>query len=72
MGHIPSKIFLQNPYSQDLSGVAACISWNNGFSKDKDHMACFLYCVIEGTTEHEKLTDQRVVKSLKRNKSLER
>lgn len=68
--HIPSKVFLHKPYPQDLHCVNACVSCNNGFSKDEEYMACFLHCVIKGTTEPEKLTDKRIAKSLKRNEKL--
>ncbi|HDL7361909.1 hypothetical protein ACS764_03270 [Yersinia enterocolitica] len=68
--HLPSKIFLQKPYPNNLHGVDACRSCNNAFSQDEEYVACFLHCVISGTTKPESLTDERVARALIRNQKL--
>jgi len=49
--HAPSKDLLDDPLPNNLPVVEACESCNTGFSQDEEYVACFVECVICGTTE---------------------
>jgi len=49
--HAPSKVLLDDPLPNNLPVVEACESCNTGFSQDEEYVACFVECVICGTTE---------------------
>lgn len=51
--HCPSKVFLDEPYPENLSVVSACLKCNSGFSADEEYLACLLSCVVAGSTEPE-------------------
>lgn len=68
--HVPSRVFLDSPYPENLPVVAACLKCNNGFSIDEEYLACLLECVIAGSTDPEILRRQKVANSLRRNKAL--
>lgn len=48
--HVPSKVLLDEPYPNNLPVVESCLECNQGFSADEEYLACFLECVIHGTT----------------------
>lgn len=48
--HCPSKVFLDEPYPDNLPGVPACKSCNRGYSVDEEYVACVLGCVLAGST----------------------
>ena len=52
--HVPSRVLLDEPYPNNLPVVEACRRCNQGFSKDEEYLACFLECVIHGTTTPDK------------------
>ena len=68
--HAPSKIFLDEPFPSGLSTVPACSSCNNGYSKDEAYLACFMECVITGTTDYSSFKRQKIAKHLKRSPKL--
>jgi hypothetical protein len=47
--HVPSLIFLDLPYPQDLPVVPACKNCNQGCSKDELYVACLLDCAVSGS-----------------------
>lgn len=49
--HVPSKILLDDPLPSNLPVVEACSTCNGGFSLDEEYLACFLGCVLSGSTE---------------------
>jgi len=49
--HVPSKVFLDEPYPQGLPVVGACESCNSGFSLDEQYLACFIECVKTGSAD---------------------
>ena len=49
--HVPSRVFLDKPYPENLPVVESCSKCNREFSVDEEYLACFLECVIQGTTE---------------------
>lgn len=40
--HLPSRVFLDQPYPEDLAHVPACRDCNNGFSLDEEYVAVLL------------------------------
>uniref|UniRef100_Q31F37 HNH endonuclease 5 domain-containing protein n=1 Tax=Hydrogenovibrio crunogenus (strain DSM 25203 / XCL-2) TaxID=317025 RepID=Q31F37_HYDCU len=63
--HIPSKIFLNKPFPENLPVMPACRKCNNDFSLNEEYVACLISCMNSGSTEPEKITDERVSKILK-------
>jgi len=40
--HIPSKIFLNEPYESNLAILPSCIKCNNAFSENEQYLACLI------------------------------
>lgn len=59
--HVPSKVLLDEPFPDQLPSVPSCRSCNDSFSKDEQYLACFLECVICGTTDPQKLQRQKIM-----------
>lgn len=49
--HVPSRVLLDEPFPPQLPVVDACAACNQSFSLDEQYLACFLECVLAGTTE---------------------
>ena len=69
--HIPSKVFLDLPYPNNLTVVECCSECNNSFSLDEEYFACFLECVIQGTAIPNDLFRIKVTKILNRQIKLQ-
>ncbi|MDE2030022.1 MAG: hypothetical protein KGI97_05590 [Alphaproteobacteria bacterium] len=68
--HVPSKVLLDEPYPYNLPVVDICPACNQGFSEDEEYLACFLECVVCGTTDPEKLERQNIRRILQRSPKL--
>lgn len=68
--HVPSRVFLDAPFPENLPVVGACTSCNNGFSSDEEYFACFIESVIAGSTEPEKIQRLNVANILRRAPAL--
>lgn len=68
--HVPSKVLLDEPYPPNLPVVLACEECNNGFSKDEQYLACFIECVINGSTDKNLIKRQKVRRILCDNPAL--
>ncbi len=68
--HVPSKVLLDEPYPLQLPTVLACEGCNRSFSLDEEYVACFLECVICGTTKIDNLTRSNVKRILERKDTL--
>jgi hypothetical protein len=68
--HVPSKVLLDKPYPEDLAGVGACERCNNGFSIDEEYLACFIECVVCGTTSPDGLSRPKIQDILRRKPPL--
>jgi len=56
--HVPSKVFLLEPYPDNLPTVPACKECNNNFSKDEEYVACcveVLRSIVNNQTVNEKV-----------------
>ena len=58
--HCPSRIFLDEPYPENLAVVPACSTCNSGFSPDEEYLACLVSCVIAGSTVPETLPRAKI------------
>lgn len=68
--HAPSKVFLDRPYPLTRPTVPSCGECNNGFSDDEEYVACFVECVVQGTTDPDLLKREKVANALRRNSAL--
>ena len=68
--HAPSKIFLDTPYPENLPVLPACPTCNEGFSLDEEYLACFIECVLHGTTDPDKLSRKKVSRILAKSQAL--
>ncbi|WP_295762631.1 hypothetical protein [Undibacterium sp.] len=68
--HVPSKVFLDTPYPENLAIVPACFNCNNGFSRDEEYVACLLESVIVGSIAPSKARRESIAKTLRRNQPL--
>jgi hypothetical protein len=68
--HVPSRIFLDNPYPNNLPTVPSCYACNNAFAIDEEYVACLIECLIAGTTIPQFLKRTKVVEILRRSSLL--
>jgi hypothetical protein len=68
--HVPSRVLLDEPYPPELPVVDACIKCNNGFSSDEAYVACFLECVLAGSTEPGRIGRPKISRLLKKEPAL--
>ena len=68
--HVPSRVLLDEPFPDDLPTVPACGICNHSFSEDEEYLACFLECVVCGTTDPEVLRRQKIGRILAVNPRL--
>lgn len=57
--HCPSRVFLDEPYPENLPVVPACSTCNSSFSTDEEYLACLISCVIAGSTDPDKLPREK-------------
>ncbi|WP_250633087.1 hypothetical protein [Pinirhizobacter soli] len=69
--HVPSKIFLDEPFPTELPVVGACKECNNGFSGDEEYVACLVECALLGTVVPELHRREKVAKILKHSPALQ-
>lgn len=48
--HTPSRIFLDEPFPENLPIVRSCGECNNKFSGDEEYLACLIECARVGST----------------------
>ena len=68
--HVPSRVLLEDPPPDDLPVVDACAACNQGFSLDEEYLACFLECVLAGSTDVKRLRREKIKHALSRNDRL--
>jgi len=61
---------LDDPLPANLPVVPACVICNRGFALDEEYLACFLDCVLAGTTEPEHVRRPRVQQALRHSARL--
>ncbi|HEX7645299.1 MAG TPA: hypothetical protein VF472_24115 [Burkholderiaceae bacterium] len=68
--HVPSKVFLDAPFPENLPVVGACGDCNNGFSADEEYLACLVEAVVAGTADPERMRRPSVANILRRSPAL--
>ncbi|PKA72762.1 hypothetical protein ATI02_5848 [Pseudomonas baetica] len=68
--HVPSKVLLDEPFPLALPVVPCCKTCNNSFSFDELYLACFIECVIHGTTDPEKMSRTKIKRILEERPQL--
>jgi hypothetical protein len=62
--HIPPKVFLDEPFPEDLPFVPSCASCNQGASADEEYVACLIDCVVSGSIDPERMRRNKVKRIL--------
>lgn len=70
MDHAPAKVFLDEPYPDQLPCVEACNPCNNGVSDDEEYVACIVECVRVGSAENDDIERPKVRRILDRKPGL--
>lgn len=58
--HCPSRIFLDEPYPENLPVVPACLTCNSSFSTDEEYLACLISCIVAGSTEPDNMPRAKI------------
>lgn len=65
--HVPSRVFLDEPYPGNLPVVPSCQSCNNSYSLDEEYLACLIECARSGSAIPTPITRPKIARIL-RNK----
>ena len=68
--HAPSRVFLDDPYPENLPVVPACNPCNNSFSLDEEYLACLIECARTGSVDEARAARSKVAKILDRKGAL--
>lgn len=68
--HVPSKVFLDEPYPTNLPVAFACQSCNESFSLDEEYLACLIECVVCGIVDHKAVERKKISSILQRKPAL--
>jgi hypothetical protein len=69
--HVPSRIFLDPPYPENLPVVGSCESCNQGFSRDEQYVVCLLEAALAGSADPCKIRRSSVARALRRSPALQ-
>jgi hypothetical protein len=69
--HVPPRVLLDEPFPENLPVVPACLLCNNTASLDEEYLACLIECVICGTTDPEKVSREKIRRTLVRQRALQ-
>ena len=68
--HVPSKVFLDEPYPTNLPVVPACRSCNEGFSLDEEFVACLVACALAGSASARDVRSEKISRILQTKPAL--
>jgi len=68
--HVPSKVFLDKPYPENLPVVPACGNCNQHFSLDEEYLACLIECVLAGAPRLEDIRREKIRQVLAKKPAL--
>lgn len=68
--HVPSKVFLDNPYPENLPVVPCCRKCNEQFSLDEEYVAVLLECVKWQTFAPEQFKREKIRKIIAHNPAI--
>jgi hypothetical protein len=68
--HVPSRVFLDPPFPENLPVVPACEKCNLGFALDEQYVACAIEAASIGTTDPSQLERARIADLMRRQPAL--
>lgn len=68
--HVPSKVFLDKPYPENLPVVPCCRKCNEQFSLDEEYVAVLLECVRLQTFIPEQFEREKIRKIVEHNPAI--
>jgi hypothetical protein len=68
--HVPSKVFLDEPYPENLPVVFACERCNAGFSLDEEYVACVIDSVLAARADACEARRHRIARILREKVAL--
>jgi hypothetical protein len=68
--HVPSKVFLDEPFPANLPVVYSCEQCNNKFSKDEDYLASLVECAKIGSIDLKKIERDKIAGVLQHSPAL--
>lgn len=68
--HVPPRVFLDDPYPENLPVVASCRSCNEGASLDEEYVACLLEVAACGSARPWDVERPKIAQKLAQNASL--
>lgn len=68
--HFPSKVFLDEPFPENLPQGPSCVRCNNGISKHEEYLACLIECVLSGEVDLSRLRREKIANCLRRSPAL--
>ncbi len=68
--HVPSRVFLDKPYPEQLPVSPACNRCNNSFSMDEEYLACLLECVLAGDADPARMARPKIADILRHSPRL--
>jgi len=64
--HSPSRVFLDEPYPENLPVVSSCQKCNNSFSLDEEYVACLVECAKTGSVAQAIAARPKIARTLAR------
>jgi len=68
--HVPSAVFLDDPLPPNTPVVRACLRCNRSFSLDEEYLACFIACVLCGSTDPSRISRPKIRRALEAHPKL--
>ncbi len=68
--HVPSKVFLDAPYPENLPVVRACNNCNQWFSADEEYLACVIESVLSVSTSPSEIRRPNIQRILSKKPAL--
>jgi hypothetical protein len=68
--HAPSRVFLDEPYPENLPVVPSCQDCNSSFSLDEEYLACLIECARTGSVDNARAGRTKIARILERKSAL--
>ena len=68
--HVPARVFLDDPFPENLPVVECCGKCSSDFSAHEEYFACFLCCVLDGSTSPDTLSRSKVARIMQHSPAL--
>lgn len=68
--HVPSRVFLDTPYPENLPIVYPCQKCNSGFSKDEEYVACMIECAKFGSANVRAIEREKIRETMRHSPKL--